>query len=70
MDHNTIRLIIKDNGHGFDVTEARSSSHRGLMNLTARSAAIGATMTLESEPGRGTRLELQIPTTTEDTHAS
>jgi signal transduction histidine kinase len=69
-DHGAIGLTIMDNGHGFDVTEARSSSHRGLMNLTARSAAIGATMSLESEPRRGTRLELQIPTTTEDTHAS
>ena len=69
LDHEAMRLAIKDNGHGFDVNEARSSSHRGLMNLTARSAAIGATMSLESETGRGTRLELKIPTTTEDTHA-
>ncbi|HEY7024904.1 MAG TPA: GAF domain-containing sensor histidine kinase [Candidatus Limnocylindrales bacterium] len=59
---DTIRLVITDNGRGFDVTETRASSHRGLTNLTARTNAIGATMNLDSASGRGTRLELEIPT--------
>jgi len=60
-----IRLVIKDNGHGFDVSEARSASHRGLKNLTARASSIGATMKIDSEQDQGTRLELEIPTKTE-----
>ena len=60
----TMRLVIGDNGRGFDVTEVRSSRQRGLINLNARAEAIGGTMNLNSEPGAGTRLELLIPIST------
>ena len=53
--------MIGDNGHGFDVAEARSNRQRGLTNLNSRAEAIGGTMSLNSEPGAGTRLELRIP---------
>ena len=57
----TLRLVIGDNGRGFDVAEARSNRQRGLTNLNSRAEAIGGTMSLNSEPGAGTRLELRIP---------
>ncbi len=61
----TMRLVIGDNGRGFDVSEARSSRQRGLTNLYARAEAVGGTMKLNSEPGAGTRLELAIPIATQ-----
>jgi signal transduction histidine kinase len=54
-------LVISDNGRGFDVKGERSSRQRGLTNLNARAEAIGGTITVISEPGSGTRLELVIP---------
>jgi signal transduction histidine kinase len=56
-----MRLVIGDNGRGFDVGEARSSRQRGLTNLHSRAEAVGGTLNLNSEPGAGTRLELTIP---------
>jgi len=54
-------LAIRDNGHGFAVDAERSSGHRGLANLRSRAEALGGTMTLISQPGEGTTLELSLP---------
>ncbi|MEP7158892.1 MAG: GAF domain-containing sensor histidine kinase [Chloroflexota bacterium] len=56
-----LRLIISDNGRGFDTEAARSPRQHGLGNLGARAEALGGGMTLTSEEGAGTRLEVQIP---------
>lgn len=37
-----LRLEIGDNGAGFDATRGRRAGHHGLVNMQARSAAIGA----------------------------
>jgi signal transduction histidine kinase len=60
-EDGAMRLVIGDNGRGFDVGQARSSRQRGLNNLRSRAEAIGGVLTLNSEPGAGTRLELIIP---------
>ena len=59
--NDAIRLVIGDNGQGFDVSQARSSRQRGLGNLRSRSEAIGGELNLTSEPGAGTRLEVIVP---------
>ena len=56
-----MRLVIGDNGRGFDVVEARSARQRGLTNLHSRAEALRGTLNLESEPGAGTRVELRVP---------
>jgi signal transduction histidine kinase len=61
----TLRLVIGDNGVGFLTDEARSPRQRGLGNLHARAEALGGELTLTSEPGAGTRLEMAIPFTSE-----
>jgi signal transduction histidine kinase len=58
----TLRLVIEDNGRGFDVEAARSSEHHGLSNLRARAKAMGGTLVVRSEPAAGTRLEARLPT--------
>jgi signal transduction histidine kinase len=60
-NEESLHLVIRDNGRGFDVARERNSRQRGLTNLRSRAEAIGGTMTLTSDPGRGTRLELLIP---------
>jgi signal transduction histidine kinase len=61
-DGGSLRLVIGDNGRGFDVAEEHSTNQRGLTNLRSRAEAVGGTMSLTSELGQGTRLELLIPT--------
>jgi two-component system, NarL family, sensor histidine kinase DevS len=58
------RLIIEDDGRGFDVDDrpARGIEQgHGLTNIEERVRELGATLELESAPGAGTRLEAVFP---------
>lgn len=58
------RLVIEDDGRGFDVdvrpAPAIQQGH-GLANIEERVRELGATLELESAPGAGTRLEAVFP---------
>jgi len=58
------RLVIEDDGKGFDI-DARPAPGiergRGLPNIEERVHELGATLTVESAPGGGTRLEAVFP---------
>ena len=58
-----VRLSIGDNGCGFD---RGSSSGRGfgLQGMQERIAALQGTFTLETEPGKGCRIRVEVPLTT------
>ena len=56
----TIKLTVSDNGVGFDPDRQRGASHQGLINMRARAAAIGGNLLLESAPGGGTRIIVEV----------
>lgn len=67
MDDERVSAIVEDNGRGFDVDEVISDSEKhtiGLSTLQDRIAMLGGTMDIESNPGKGTRVEFRIPITT------
>jgi signal transduction histidine kinase len=53
-----IRLTVIDDGQGFDSTHARGL---GLLGMEERVTHLGGRFHLHSEPGRGTRLRIDIP---------
>ncbi|MER5867930.1 GAF domain-containing sensor histidine kinase [Kitasatospora sp. NPDC002040] len=56
------RLRVHDDGHGFDPEAVRREGrHLGLVSMRDRAAAVGGTLSLESAPGRGTAIELEVP---------
>jgi two-component system NarL family sensor kinase len=55
-----IRLVVLDNGQGFDVSEA-SGEHYGLRGLNERARLLAGTLRIESSKGAGTRISLTIP---------
>ncbi len=57
---NTIHLIIGDNGVGFSPKRNRRVGH-GLRNMVARAKQISATFTLQSAPGKGTTVLVDVP---------
>ncbi len=57
-------LSISDDGQGFDTSGPSSGS--GLHNMQSRSLLIGATLTIESKPGAGTRVHIELPLTSYD----
>lgn len=59
-----VRLRICDDGMGFDPSHARSASAEGgfgLLGLRERARLLGGSLKIESEPGHGTVLEVEIP---------
>jgi two-component system, NarL family, sensor histidine kinase DevS len=52
-------LLIADDGVGFDF--AASTSGHGLHNMRERAFAVGGTLRVESQPGRGARVRLELP---------
>jgi two-component system nitrate/nitrite sensor histidine kinase NarX len=53
-----VRLRISDNGRGFDQSDAQSHQ-LGLEIMRERAQGIGAMLTIESRPERGTRIEAE-----------
>jgi PAS domain S-box-containing protein len=56
-----LHVEISDNGKGF--TTSRRGSGRGLVNMESRARAIGATLEIVSQPGKGTTVVLRLPIT-------
>lgn len=56
------RLTLQDNGAGFDPSQ-QSAGHFGLHTMQERADKLGAALTIESAPGKGTRVLLQLPVT-------
>ena len=54
-------FTIEDDGCGFDPAATVGHRGHGLDNMTRRAEEIGATLTIESVPGRGTRLRVELP---------
>lgn len=54
-----LRLVIKDNGCGFDVNAITAGN--GLANLRHRADTLGGTMQIDSAAGNGTRITLEAP---------
>ena len=56
-----VRAVIDDDGAGFDPCAAGGDGHLGLYGIRERAELLGGAMTIESEPGRGTSLFVEIP---------
>jgi len=53
-------LRIKDNGQGFEIDSFSVENGFGLMGMTERADRIGAKLTIQSQPGRGTEVVVSI----------
>ena len=62
---NKFVLKVEDNGVGFDLekkrTQASSSSGIGLKSMTNRASLIGAQISVQSQPGKGTSIKVELP---------
>jgi len=57
---NHVEVDIKDDGKGFDVSQAKPSTH-GLAGMRHRVEASGGHLTVVSTPGKGTRISAVLP---------
>jgi signal transduction histidine kinase len=57
-----LALLASDDGGGFDTAETRTGEGGiGFTNMQRRAGMIGALFTIQSAPGKGTRMEMLIP---------
>lgn len=56
---NELRAMVEDNGCGFSLSETRADGV-GLQSMRERAAAVGGKLTLESEPGAGATVVLDL----------
>jgi signal transduction histidine kinase len=57
-----VRLVIEDDGRGFDAGAInRGDGHLGLYSIRERAELLGGTLTIESAPGQGASLFVELP---------
>ncbi|MFC5499353.1 PAS domain S-box protein [Caenimonas terrae] len=65
LEGDQLLLSVADNGRGFDVERSRAPAERarhfGLVSMQERASLVGATLAIESAPGRGTRVTASFP---------
>lgn len=62
-DEETVRMTVADDGVGFapaELERADAAPHWGLLTMRERAQAIGARWRVESSPGQGTRVVVEI----------
>ena len=61
-DNGNLRLLIRDNGSGFDVASAQTQTlGLGLIGIKERAALVGGRAKIISQPNRGTTIEVSVP---------
>jgi two-component system, NarL family, sensor kinase len=63
-DNGRVRLTVEDDGKGFtpdDVAAKQAGGHLGMTLLADAAADFGARFEVDSDPGRGTRVVLEVP---------
>lgn len=63
-DEDRFRLLIEDNGIGFDPEMFYSSDQKpswGLLSIQERTKAIGGKVMIDAAPGRGTKITVEVP---------
>jgi signal transduction histidine kinase len=59
-DDTELELFVQDNGQGFDPA-GEFPGHLGLRSMKERVRDIGGTLEIDSEPGKGTRINVRVP---------
>jgi signal transduction histidine kinase len=62
QDSEGIRLLVSDDGEGFDTNGRPDPKRFGLTFMEERCASIGGTLAVTSRPGIGTCVEVRLPT--------
>lgn len=60
-DLDTISVLVRDDGVGFDVESGSQATGHGLANMRARAEELGGEFEVESEPTKGTCISFSAP---------
>ena len=57
---NSVCLMVQDDGIGFDRSDPGATKGFGMRNLEERASRIGGNLSLDSSPGAGTKLMVEV----------
>jgi signal transduction histidine kinase len=57
----SVCLTVTDDGQGFAAEQSSPAGHFGLLDMRERAQSMGNALRVESEPGRGTRITVEVP---------
>ena len=60
-DGGLVRILIQDNGRGFDTSQPASEGHFGMRIMRERAEQIGGCLRVQSTAGEGTLVEVEVP---------
>ncbi|WP_165396697.1 PAS domain-containing sensor histidine kinase [Sphaerotilus mobilis] len=60
-DRDLLRIEVQDDGIGFDPGQQRRHGHFGLFGMQERALRLGARLQVDSQPGRGCRVQVEMP---------
>jgi signal transduction histidine kinase len=58
---DTVVLEISDDGIGFDLAEGRRGGGMGLRGMEERAMQLGGSLTVDTKPGMGTTVRVEVP---------
>ncbi|OFX13405.1 MAG: hypothetical protein A2Z18_01390 [Armatimonadetes bacterium RBG_16_58_9] len=61
MNHALLRVLVEDDGQGFDMGSGGAGRTLGLFGMQERAALVGGTLKIDSSPGEGTTVVLDVP---------
>ena len=59
--NGTLRLMVTDNGVGFNTPEIETKKTLGLLGMKERTLMMGGTYDISSRPGEGTTVNITVP---------
>ena len=60
-DENCLRLLVEDDGKGFDTLDVQYGSHYGLRFMKERVELLNGSLSIQSAIDAGTKLEVKVP---------
>jgi signal transduction histidine kinase len=58
---DSVMVMVEDDGVGFEPDQVQRGDHFGLLGIRERAEALGGTLTVESAPGAGTTVVVEVP---------
>jgi len=59
-EQDCLRLMISDTGPGFDPVNIRTKGGLGMISMQERARLVGDDLQIQSQPGKGTTISLEI----------
>jgi signal transduction histidine kinase len=64
----SVCLTVRDDGEGFAAAQPSPTGHFGLLDMRERAQSMGSHLRVESEPGHGTRIAVEVPLHPSEVH--